>query len=145
MGVVPARYDAHRRYLPLHQFAPFARISPNFPEFQGGPIVAAPYTQPRGAQVAAQPLGARPWFKTSQRVLGRDWPVAYLFVLPTILLLFGLVGYPFVRGLVLSFFNAVGIRTGNFVGLDNYINLWADDFFLRALWTTAQFTFWSVV
>jgi len=94
--------------------------------------------------VAAQPLGARPWFKTSQRVLGRDWPVAYLFVLPTILLLFGLVGYPFVRGLVLSFFNAVGVRTGAFVGLDNYQALWADDFFIRALWTTAQFTFWSV-
>jgi multiple sugar transport system permease protein len=94
--------------------------------------------------VAAQPLTARPWFKTSQRVLGRDWPNAYLFVLPTFLLLFGLVGYPFVRGLVLSFFNAVGVRTGAFVGLDNYVALWADDFFLRALWTTAQFTFWSV-
>jgi multiple sugar transport system permease protein len=107
--------------------------------------VAAPFTQPRGAQVAAQPLAAKPWFKSSQRILGRDWPVAYVFVLPTVLLLFGLVGYPFARGLALSFFNAVGIRTGAFVGLDNYQALWADDFFIRAVWTTAQFTFWSVV
>src|ERR1044071_4474425 len=97
-------------------------------------------SRPRGAELAAQPLSARPWFKTSQRVLGRDWPNAYLFVLPTVLLLFGLVGYPFARGLVLSFYNAVGIRTGVFVGFDNYINLWADDFFIRAIWTTAQFT-----
>ena len=77
-------------------------------------------------------MAAQPWFKASQRALGRDWPAAYVFILPTVLLLFGLVGYPFVRGLYLSFHNAVGIRTGNFVGLDNYVNLWADDFFIRA-------------
>ena len=60
------------------------------------------------------------------------------------LLLFGLIGYPFVRALYLSFHNAVGIRIGNFVGLHNYINLWADDFFLRAVRATVIFTFVSV-
>ena len=36
----------------------------------------------------------RTWFATSQRVLGRDWPTAWLFALPTVALLFGLIGYP---------------------------------------------------
>jgi multiple sugar transport system permease protein len=60
-------------------------------------------------------------------------------------LLFGLVGYPFARGIYLSFHNAVGIREGNFVWFDNYKNLWSDDFFIRAVWTTAKFTFFSVI
>ena len=94
---------------------------------------------------AATPIGSRPWFKSSQRILGRDWPTAYLFVLPTVLLLFGLIGYPFFRAVYLSFHNAVGVRVGNFVGLENYTNLWADSFFLRAVMVTVTFTFWSVL
>jgi multiple sugar transport system permease protein len=98
------------------------------------------------AQVGALSSATRPgWFKTSTRVLGRDWPIAWLFFLPTALLLFGLIGYPFVRALYLSFFNVVGVREGAFVGLQNYANLWSDDFFRRAIVTTATFTFWSEV
>ncbi len=82
-------------------------------------------------------------FKSSQRLLGRDWPIAWLFFLPTALLLFGLIGYPFVRALYLSLFNVVGTREGAFVGLQNYQNLWRDDFFVRSVWTTVTFTFWS--
>ena len=106
--------------------------------------MAAPTTRPRGARIAAAPVTARPWFKSSQRVLGRDWPTAWLFVLPMVLLLFGLIGYPFGRAVWLSFHNAVGVRVGNFVGLDNYINLWADDFFVRAVGVTVTFTVVSV-
>jgi multiple sugar transport system permease protein len=80
------------------------------------------------------------WFKSGQRVLGRDWLTGWLFVLPMVLLLFGLIGYPFLRAVWLSLHNAVGVRTGAFVGLENYINLWADDFFLRAAMTTIIFT-----
>ena len=89
-------------------------------------------------------MASRPWFKSSQRILGRDWPTAYLFVLPTVLLLFGLIGYPFVRAVYLSFHNAIGVRVGAFVGFDNYVNLWADDFFLRAVSVTVTFTAVSV-
>ena len=79
------------------------------------------------ARVGAVPSAARPgWFKTSTRILGRDWPIGWLFFLPTALLLFGLIGYPFVRALFLSFFNVVGVREGAFVGLQNYANLWRD-------------------
>src|SRR5467141_3418850 len=98
------------------------------------------------ARVGAVPVAARPgWFKSSKRILGRDWPVAYLFFLPTALLLFGLIGYPIVRALFLSFFNVVGVREGAFVGFQNYQNLWADDFFRRSIMTTIAFTFFSEI
>jgi multiple sugar transport system permease protein len=105
--------------------------------------MAAPLARP--AALERVPVASRPWFKQSQRMLGRDWPTAYLFVLPTVLLLFGLIGYPFVRALVLSFHNVVGNRLGNFVGFDNYVNLWKDDFFVRAVGVTIAFTFFSVL
>ncbi|MFN8523524.1 MAG: ABC transporter permease subunit [Chloroflexota bacterium] len=98
----------------------------------------------QGSLATAAPAATQPWFKTSQRVLGRDWPTAYLFVLPMVLLLFGLIGYPFFRAMYLSFFNFVGIRIGAFVGFDNYTNLLSDDFFLRAVWVTITFTVASV-
>ena len=98
------------------------------------------------ARVGAAPVTARPgWFKSSQRALGRDWPVAWLFFLPTALLLFGLIGWPFLRALYYSFFNVVGVREGAFVGLQNYTNLWSDDFFRRSIGTTISFTFFSEV
>ncbi|MDP8921368.1 MAG: sugar ABC transporter permease, partial [Chloroflexota bacterium] len=107
--------------------------------------MTAPTTRMQGARAAAAPVASSPWFKMSQRVLGRDWPTGWLFVLPTVLLLFGLIGYPFVRAVWLSLHNAVGIRVGNFVGLQNYINLWADDFFLRAVSVTIVFTVAAVL
>src|SRR5437016_1759676 len=98
------------------------------------------------ARVGAAPVAARPgWFKTSQRFLGRDWPIGFVFILPTALLLFGLIGYPFVRALYLSFFNVVGVREGAFVGFQNYLNLWSDDFFRRSVVTTTAFTFYSEI
>jgi multiple sugar transport system permease protein len=107
--------------------------------------VAAPAARPQSYGVSASPgLASAPWFKKSQRILGRDWPTAYLFIFPTALLLFGLIGYPFLRAVYLSFHNAVGVRIGTFVGLDNYINLWRDDFFWRAVSITLLFTAWSV-
>src|SRR3981081_848472 len=98
------------------------------------------------ARVGALPVAGRAgWFKSSKRILGRDWPGGYLFFLPTALLLFGLIGYPFVRALFLSFFNVVGVREGAFVGLQNYANLWSDDFFRRSIITTTEFTFFSEI
>jgi ABC-type sugar transport system permease subunit len=49
------------------------------------------------------------FWKHSRRTLGRDWPVAYLFALPMVVLLFGLIGYPIVRAFMLSFYNVTGI------------------------------------
>jgi multiple sugar transport system permease protein len=98
------------------------------------------------ARVGPRPATARPnWQVQLRRVLGRDWAIGWLFFLPAAVLLFGLIGYPFVRALYLSFFNVVGVREGAFVGFQNYINLWSDDLFRRSIATTITFTFWSEV
>jgi multiple sugar transport system permease protein len=76
--------------------------------------------------------------------LGRDWHVAYVFVLPTLLLLGGLIAYPFVNAVYLSFTNTVSLRTGPFVGLRNYQVLWDDPFFRGAVWNTVIYTVASV-
>jgi multiple sugar transport system permease protein len=105
--------------------------------------MATPSLRTERVAVAPKPAAPPSWYRSSQRALGRDWVNGWLFILPTALLLFGLIGYPFVRGLWLSFFNVVGVRVGAFVGLDNYINLWHDDFFIRSIGVTITFTFWS--
>jgi multiple sugar transport system permease protein len=98
------------------------------------------------ARVGPRPVAVRSgWLIQSRRLLGRDWPIGWLFFLPTAILLFGLIGYPFVRALYLSFFNVVGVREGAFVGFQNYVNLWSDDLFRRSIVTTISFTFWSEI
>jgi multiple sugar transport system permease protein len=97
----------------------------------------------------AYPLHAQPdaqrdgWFPASQRLLGRDWPIAWLFVAPMLLLLFGLIGFPIIRAVSMSFFNVVGLHQGAFVGLQIYQFIWADETFRQSLIVTATFTVWS--
>ena len=79
-----------------------------------------------------------------QDVLGRDWSAAYVFVLPTLLLLGGLVAYPFVNAVYLSFTNTVTLQTGPFVGLRNYEVLWRDPFYRAAVNNTIIYTLASV-
>jgi multiple sugar transport system permease protein len=87
----------------------------------------------------------RPTYHTRiGRFLGKDWAVAYVFVLPTILLLGGLVAYPFMNAVYLSFTNTVTLQTGPFVGLNNYRALWADPFFRSAVRNTIIYTVASV-
>jgi ABC-type sugar transport system permease subunit len=87
----------------------------------------------------------RGFTSTSLRLFGRDWRIAWLFFLPSALLLGGLVAYPLVSAVWTSMHIAVGPRMGAFVGLDNYIDLWTDDDqFRSAVWQTVRFTFYSV-
>src|SRR5215212_2180941 len=92
-----------------------------------------------GRRSSERPLRVR-----LQQLLGRDWHVAYVFVLPTILLLGGLVAYPFINAVYLSFTNTVTFKTGPFVGLRNYRVLWEDPFFRSAVWNTVIYTVSSV-
>ena len=83
--------------------------------------MATPSARSERLRIApGEPLASRRWFKRSQRLLGRDWPTAYLFFGPTLLLL-GLIGYPFLQAVWFSFHSVVGFRVVAFVGLDNYI------------------------
>ncbi len=77
--------------------------------------------------------------KRSKRVLGRDWPVAYIFIAPLVLLLFGLIAYPLIRGVILSFYNYTGITNRGWVGLQNYERLWDNRQFRSSVWITVQY------
>jgi multiple sugar transport system permease protein len=82
--------------------------------------------------------------KRLQNALGRDWSTALWLMLPTVVLMGGIIAYPFLRAVYISFTNTVSVHIGPFVGLKNYIDVWSDQFFRRSLWITIKFTVSSV-
>ncbi len=82
--------------------------------------------------------------RVAKRVLGRDWQVGFLFVAPTVLLLFGLIGYPLLDALRLSFYNVTGVTNRGWVGLNNYERLWSDAHFRDSVMNTVKFAGFSV-
>lgn len=97
-----------------------------------------------GLRVAPQPE-SKPWHFKLRHLLGQDWAAAYIFVLPTLVLMGGLIAYPFLRAVYMSFTNTISLEMGPFVGLRNYENIWADPNFHSAVKNTVVFTFWSIV
>jgi multiple sugar transport system permease protein len=66
--------------------------------------------------------------------------LAFMLLLPTMLLLGLFIAYPFVRGIVLSVTDSrVGVA-GDFVGLANYRRLWSDSIFHTAVYNTFLYT-----
>jgi multiple sugar transport system permease protein len=55
-----------------------------------------------------------------QRALGRDWKLGWILVVPIVAVLVGLITYPFVLAIVLSFTDKMIGRPAAFVGLENY-------------------------
>jgi len=92
----------------------------------------------------AMPARAESLRRRLQRFLGRDWSVAYLFMAPTVVLMGGLIAFPFLRAFYTSFTNTTTLTIGPFVGLTNYVNLWKDIFFRRSVWVTVQYTLSAV-
>ena len=89
------------------------------------------------ASATSRPFDAR-------RLLGADWRLGYAFVLPIVLLVLGLVAYPFCYAVYLSLTRKyVGVPPV-FIGLDNYVKLASDGFFRRAVVNSFVFTFGSV-
>ncbi len=101
-------------------------------------------------QAQANPAVGRPMRPMSmmrriQGVLGRDWKIAYLFVLPMVLLMAGLIFWPFISAILMST-TTFNFLTGdtNQVGLRNYERLYVNSDYLLSLSNTINFTFWSL-
>lgn len=58
-----------------------------------------------------------------QQFLGRDYAVAWPFLLPLIVVLVGLIAYPFVSAIILSFQRKMVGGEATFIGLGNYYAL----------------------
>lgn len=85
-----------------------------------------------------------PLARRLRNMFGPDWSVAWLFMLPTIILMGGLIAFPFIRATVVSFTNTTTLEIGPWVGLANYRYLLRDRFFTNSLLITVQFTIASV-
>jgi ABC-type sugar transport system permease subunit len=79
-----------------------------------------------------------------ERWLGPDWRLGFLLVAPIVLLVLALVAYPFAYAIYLSMTRKYVGLPPVFVGLENYIRLSGDGFFLRAVQNSFIFTFGSV-
>ncbi|MCL4248956.1 MAG: ABC transporter permease subunit [Anaerolineae bacterium] len=83
--------------------------------------------------------------KRVDAILGRDWRVAIPFVLPIVIIMAGLILWPFINAIQVSMTTRnVITRTDQFVGLDNYLRLFQDYDFRSAIGNTFSFTLFSV-
>jgi multiple sugar transport system permease protein len=74
------------------------------------------------------------------RLLEDERRLAFMLLLPTMVLLGLFIAYPFVRGIELSVTDSrVGVA-GDFVGLDNFRRLWSDSIFRTAVYNTFLYT-----
>jgi multiple sugar transport system permease protein len=80
-----------------------------------------------------------------QTFLGRDWKLAVFFVLPIVIIMAGLIFWPFVSALLRSL-TVRSFLTGQeqFVGLRNYARLFQDIDYLTSLANTFRFTIISL-
>lgn len=75
-----------------------------------------------------------------QRLLEDERWLAFVLLVPTIVLLGMFIAYPFIRGIMLSVTNSrVGVE-GDFVGLANYYKIWNDSIFRTAVYNTLFYT-----
>ncbi|MFC3209956.1 carbohydrate ABC transporter permease [Planomicrobium okeanokoites] len=69
----------------------------------------------------------------------------WLFLAPVLIALTLVVVVPMLLGVYYSFTSWNGINTGEFVGFQNYIDLFKDERFLDSLWFTTKFSVISVI
>ncbi len=80
-----------------------------------------------------------------EAIFGRDWKIALPFVLPLIIIMVGLILWPFINAIMLSMtVRSLVTRTEQYVGLMNYSRLLQDSDFLTTVGNTIVFTFFSV-
>jgi|HigsolmetaAR202D_1030399.scaffolds.fasta_scaffold00554_3 ABC-type sugar transport system, permease component len=100
------------------------------------------------ATTSARSVVSAPPRRVNKRLailLGRDWQVALPFVLPLVVIMAGLILWPFINAILLSLTTRnVITRTDTFVGLTNYVRLWSDPDFRGAVNNTILFTVVSV-
>lgn len=80
-----------------------------------------------------------------EKILGKDWKVALPFVLPMVIIMVGLILYPFINAISLST-TTLNYITGETVGVGfrNYEKLLDNSDYLLSMQNTFQFTFWSL-
>jgi multiple sugar transport system permease protein len=78
------------------------------------------------------------------RFLLRDHTLGYLFLTPALLVILGLVAYPFVSAVLLTFQQKTAGAPGKFIGLENYRELLNMEVFWRTVYNTIFYTGFAV-
>ena len=84
---------------------------------------------------------ATPRLSRLRALLGRDWQIAWLFLIPLVLVLIILVAYPFVAGIILSMQRKVVGQPATWVGLDNFQNLLFSQQYGSVFWNSVKISF----
>lgn len=81
----------------------------------------------------------------AQSLLGRDWKIASLFILPMVLIMVGLIFWPFVSAILMST-TTLNFLTGetSYVGFRNFQRLLTNSDYLLSMQNTINFTVWSL-
>jgi len=78
-------------------------------------------------------------------VLENETSLGYLLLIPLLVVVLGLIGYPFILSLYFSLTSKVLAKSEFiFVGLENYSNLLKDPIFRRTIWNTFNYTVTAV-
>jgi multiple sugar transport system permease protein len=77
----------------------------------------------------------------TRQAFGRDWKLAWIFLVPLAVVLVGLVAYPFFSGIWLSFQHKVIGREAEWVGLRNYSDLLVGDQYASRFWNSVWISF----
>ena len=77
---------------------------------------------------------------SSTAMLGRDWRIAWPFLLPLLAVLLGLVTYPLLTGLALSLQRKVVGEPATWVGLANYRELLFGEQYAATFWNAVRVT-----
>ena len=74
----------------------------------------------------------------------KKWATGYMYLLPSIIFLCAFTVFPVFASFYISLTQWTLIKPPEFIGLENYKNLFNDPTFYRTLWHTAYYTFGSV-
>jgi len=83
---------------------------------------------------------ARPAAPARRSRQGQDTTLAYTILTPTFAVILGMVAYPFFIGIWLSLQSKMVGAPGRFVGLQNYVELFRNDLFLRTVYNSVVYT-----
>jgi multiple sugar transport system permease protein len=96
-----------------------------------------------------EPLGGVAGQRSLRKFLGRDWALAWIFLLPLVVVLLGLIAYPFISAIALSMQRKTVGGPATWVGLGNYAALLFGEqysaLFRRSVWISFQYVVVSIV
>lgn len=118
------------------------RLPSNTAAVTDAPGANGDWQETMAENVMANPSGT--WDRQLRRLLGRDYALAYWLIAPSVVVLLGLIAFPFIRAIMLAFYSQPIGGEGRFIGLENYHTLLQDRIWWLSLRNTLVYTIFGV-